>query len=105
MSSLLPQSKNKKRSSSTMPQNKDSQYKMPTKKRNMSTVATHIDSTAMIPHQACCKKPAKSSSKLCKDCLSFILTNVDLKENTKKTARKSCTSAKKSSKGTAEPKT
>ena len=69
----------------------------------MSTVATNIESTIQTQH-GCCKGPSKSSSKLCKDCLSFILSSVDVKENVKKTVRKPCLSVRSSAQKNLEQK-
>lgn len=68
---------------------------MPLKKRNMSTLVTNIETTSQTQN-ACCKANNQSSSKLCKDCLSFILNSVNIKENVKKTVRKSCMSVRSS---------
>lgn len=70
----------------------------------MSTVATCIESTVEHLPKACCKKNNKSTSKICKGCLSFILSTVDLKENVKKTVRKPCLPIKLVSKSTISPK-
>ena len=98
MSSLIVSAKDKRRSCSVSQKNKNIDYKIPNKKRNNSTVITNTSNIESMPtksQRACCKGSNTSSNKLCKDCLTFILNNVDLKQNLATTVRKTCNSAHK----------
>lgn len=88
--------KNKVKSATKPPCN---EYRLPTKKRNLSTLVTQLNS--LINHSSrpyensCCRGHGKSQG-ICQNCLKSIATIVDGKENIK-TVRRSGRKLEKSS--------